>query len=354
MKVTCEQQELLKALRIATKVKAKNIPVLSHVELEAQAGWLFVRSTDLSTFVEVFVEADVEDGGRALLPARELLDLVRNLPPIPLTIAGAWPESVTVAGVAFTAADPDDYPELPAHPTENHFRKVPADELQKGLKRTSFCASRDVSRAQLQGVAITGGSLVGCDGKRLARYKLQELGDLEGIVPLPAVTAVEGLLKLQKDMACETGVAIHEARATFRTAVGAVTARLIEGQLPDYIAMLPTEFAAETVVQAAVLRRLVKQAAAPLDKDSKIVHLTVRGDDLYVASKATTAQGLPVCAHSDVQGDPDLAPAFCQPFLEQGLKACGKETVKLCLNRKKPAALISGHWAYYFMPGSPA
>jgi DNA polymerase-3 subunit beta len=350
MKATCDQQDLLKALRIAKKVTDPKHAVLGHILLRAQDGWLFVRGLDLSTSVEIFVEAHVkEPGSIVLLKASTFVDVVRSLTKESVTITGAWPESIQIAGIALPRGDPEEYPELFSTMAEPQYVKVNSEELQKGLSRVSFAASRDVSRQQLMNVAITEGRLVASDGKRLAEYQIPELGALQGILPIKAAAAVEGLLKLQHDMSAETLIAIKDKIATIQTAVGLVRARLIEGQLPDYLSLIPTTFDTEVTVVAKVLRRLVKQAAAPLAKDNKIVALCVREGDLYVESEAVL-QGLPVCAHSDVVGLQDLAPAFTEAFLDAGLKVAGKETVRIGLNRKGPTVISEGSWRYVFMP----
>jgi DNA polymerase-3 subunit beta len=342
MQCICNHHDLLKALRIAKKVVSRHQSILRKVELAAtDDGWLFVRATDLTTMVEIYVEADVKVSGRELLPAAELVDLVRNLPNEPVEIIGAWPEKITVGGVDFDGWDRDEFPEFP--PTAPKYSQVDSEELQVALKRTSFAASRDGARQQLCGVALIPGHLVGCDGKRLAEYRIPELKQ-EGILPLLAVTAVQDLLAYQTD-ACEISIGVVDGLATVRTAVGTVQTRCLPGQLPDYLSLIPDEFDATIAVNARVLRQQVKAAAAPLDKDNQVVHLTVRGGELWVESTATK-----LLVGAAVDGM-ELSPAFAVPFLLQALAAAGKHHVEIrLLKRRGPAVMSTDAWRYAFMP----
>lgn len=344
MQCTCNHHNLLKALRIAKKVVHRHQPILRRVELATtDDGWLFVRATDLTTMVDIFVEADVKVSGRELLPVAELVNLVRNLPNEPVEIVGAWPEKITVGGVDFDGWDRDEFPEFPPTAPEHVYSRVDSEELQVALKRTSFAASRSVARQQLGGVALVSGRLVGCDAKRLAEYRIPDLKQ-EGILPLLAVTAVQDLLAYQAG-ACEISIGVVDGLATVRTAVGTVQARCLQGQLPDYLSMIPDEFDATITANAKALRQQVRAAAAPLDKDHQVVRLVVRGGELWVES---TAAKLLVGA---AVGAAELSPAFSVPFLEEGLAAAGKNNVEIgLLKRHGPAVMSTDAWRYAFMP----
>ena len=351
MKATCIQTDLLTALRIAKRLTLPQHSVLSHVLLEAKEQTLTIQAMDLTSAVELWLSAEVEEEGRAILPARELLDLVRSLPKGTVTI-GTDGIQVEVGGVTFTpAVDCEDFPEQRKDAPDAKIITLDADEFQEALRSVSFCASRSEDRQQLMSVAVVPGALVASDGKRLAEYKLHELQTDRGIIPLAAVTAVEALLKLKSTTPREVGFVVDakSAAAAIYTPCGTVTTRLIEGQLPDYVSLIPTTSEVQVLCRADALRKVIAQAAATLEPKNRVVRLDTRMGTLRIASEATA--GLEVEAVSTLTGEDNFSASFTADFIIDGLKLWKKDPVVLAVNGGHKATVMSiGSWRYAFMP----
>src|SRR3989454_631198 len=92
MKFTIAGEQLQEGLRgVAAAIPAKTtLPVLANVLVEAAKPGLRLSGTDLDIAVSTTVLAEVDTEGAVTLPAKKLVDIVRELPggPVRVTAAG--------------------------------------------------------------------------------------------------------------------------------------------------------------------------------------------------------------------------------------------------------------------------
>lgn len=82
MKFEIDREELLKPLQAVIGVveRRQTLPVLANVLVVAEGDLLTITATDLEVELAARVEAKITTPGRITLPARKLMDIVRNLP----------------------------------------------------------------------------------------------------------------------------------------------------------------------------------------------------------------------------------------------------------------------------------
>ena len=83
MNFTLVQSELYRCLQLVSGVVPTRTsqPNLSSVRIEATAaGQLSLTGTDLDTFLVTYARASVEEPGVVTVPARRLLEIVKELP----------------------------------------------------------------------------------------------------------------------------------------------------------------------------------------------------------------------------------------------------------------------------------
>ncbi len=82
MKFEIDREELLKPLQAVIGVveRRQTLPVLANVLVVAEGDLLTITATDLEVELAARVEARIATPGRITLPARKLMDIVRNLP----------------------------------------------------------------------------------------------------------------------------------------------------------------------------------------------------------------------------------------------------------------------------------
>ncbi len=369
MKITCNRVGLQEALGvIAAAVPSQaTTPVALDVLLQGSADGLRLQSTDLTLFAEVsLLELKEVEPGDALIPVTRLVGLVRELESEDIVLERN-PEEFSVRVWAgsddfkIMGHDPEDFPVAPGS-TESPPVSMESDMLSEAIRSVSFAASRDVSRQQLQGVAVImeGRKIhfVASDGKRLAEYSGPAGGELdrrrEGIVPTRAVEAIERLLSLHSG-SVSLRLDPEAQQIVVSHGQGRVLCRLLEGQMPDYVSMIPREFATTIEGAARDVLIAVRKAAVLTTKENAVVSLEAKEGTLTVrVSSQDVGSGIVPVENVTVAGE-DLTASFAVSFLSDGLRALGDRELRLGLQKDRGAAVMhSGRtFRYAFMPVIP-
>ena len=366
MQVNCKRQSLAEALTVisAAVPKQATTPVSMDVWLQAGEKGLTLQSTDLTVFAEVHVlEAADMERGEALVPVTRLAGLVREASGEYVKLRRGPDEfSLGVSSdrdeFVIAGHDPGDFPEAPGE-SDGHVFVMESERLLEALRSVSFAASRDATRQQLMGVAfILEGRkayFVASDGKRLAEYSVavDEEADRrrEGIVPLGAVEALERLLamdagvsRIRIDPDAQQVVVSHDR--------GKVMCRLVQGQMPDYTALIPKDFTTTVEGSARDFLMAVRKAAVLTTRDRAIVSVDVsEGGVVIRVSSQDVGSGVVAVENVAVRGD-DLSASFSVQFLADGLRALGETQVKLGMQKVRGAAVLhtGKGFRYAFMP----
>ena len=87
MKFVVSSSALLKQLSAINGVITSNpvVPILENFLCDIQGGTLKITASDLQTTVMTEVEIDSQEKGSIAVPARILLDTLKNLPEQPVT-----------------------------------------------------------------------------------------------------------------------------------------------------------------------------------------------------------------------------------------------------------------------------
>lgn len=296
MRFTSEAEALARALSIVGRAVSRRstIQLLSGILVEAdeETGVVRLAATDMEISVSLRCRAGVEEGGRAVIPAKPLLEVVRSLDPDDdLALAVADGEAtLRVAGknafrIRHYAAD--DFPVMPEALAEDAYSfTAPVAPLVAATERALPFASRDDSRPVLTGARLEFSREPDGDGARLLvattdSYRLSVGRASLGKVPLPeggakaAIVPARGLTELArvaavamdargpgKDGAESIGakVTLTANHALFEVMGILVATRLIEGNFPEYGRLVPPTFEREVAVDAGALLKALKRA----------------------------------------------------------------------------------------------
>ncbi|OYT71669.1 MAG: DNA polymerase III subunit beta [Chloracidobacterium sp. CP2_5A] len=276
--------DLLKELTFLNNVveKKTTIPILSNLLLTGEAGpggALTLAGTDLDATLKTSCAATIKHSGTALLPARRLFDIARNLPDADIRFKsdGNGNMNLTCEGSRFRlfSPAPENYPSLPELPELP--LSVPAAIVRAMIPRILFATSQEESRYQLNGVqmVVGGGAaseskrrllrMVATDGHRLAFIEKPEcvaggaLGKPINLL-IPKKTMAE-IARLAAD-AADGDIAFgqDDRHAFFRVGTRTFVSRLLAGQFPNYEMVMPKNndktIAFETERLVAAFRRV--------------------------------------------------------------------------------------------------
>jgi len=283
MEVALDRDAFLKGLQMVHNIvePRQTLPILANVLLEAEAEGIRVTATDLEVGARVSVPARVATPGSITVSARKLAEIVKELPAAALTLKVGDSAAVTLrcAGVNYRLVGmaPDEFPAVvPA--AAPAWLMLEARTLREMLAQTAFAVSHDESRFALNGVLFQFQPkelrCVATDGHRLAvatRGVGQGLSGVSGIVPRKAVAEIMRVLGGSEDVQ----IAITENQFVLQMPNFVMTARLIEGQFPNWEAVVPKNHPGRVATKRAALASALRRVSVMAEERNKPVRFAL-------------------------------------------------------------------------------
>jgi DNA polymerase III subunit beta len=269
MKFTITREKLHEGLgAVAASVPSKTtLPVLANILVEASKDGLKLSGTDLDISVSTTIPASVDQEGATTLPARKLVEIVKELPNAAIRMSSSGEQRATIecgkSKFKLLGLSRDEFPAFPTVKFEGGW-KVAARDLQKLIGHVAFAASTEESRPILNGVLwelrADRMRMVATNGHRLARMDVPTSGQGGGqadlIIPPKALEQIRRLFGGDE----EIEIGRSDNHLGFRSTTTQVFTRLIEGPYPNYEQVIPREndksLTADKAALAAALRRM--------------------------------------------------------------------------------------------------
>src|SRR5438128_4040990 len=184
MKFIASSSALLKQLQHISGVINANtvLPILEDFLFEVEKNKLTVLATDLETVMRVQLDIEARDSGKVCIPARILMDSLKNIAEQPLTfnIDKNFGIEITSDNGKYKVMgeNPDNFPKEPTADDTTSFT-MGASALVTAINKTIFATSNDDLRPAMTGVFFEldkkGLQCVATDAHRLVRYKRNEV-----------------------------------------------------------------------------------------------------------------------------------------------------------------------------------
>jgi DNA polymerase-3 subunit beta len=340
MKFNVDASDLTQKLQVAAHIASgrPGLGMTGGVMLTAADQGLEVAATDLETSVRLPMQASVEHPGRALVPARLLLDVVRMAPGSEIECELDGPDqSLGVRSKANTVRlrllREDDFPTLPERAAQDG-TTLPGAAFATAIAQVGRAASRDETRPLLTGVSLTaeGGRLriVATDSYRLAvkNVELSQGGeDFQATVPARALGEAARLT--QQEGASEVKASATNNQIIFSINEIMLASRLIDGHFPDYRQLLPESVEHELHFATDELLDVVRRISLVAQKNSPL-RLSLKEGELTVSAKTPDVGEGSETMPSEFRGDP-LEIGFNPTFLRDGLESVGSARMVLKL-----------------------
>jgi len=269
MKFTITRDKLHEGLgAVASSVPTKTtLPVLANVLVEAVKDGLRLSATDLDIAVSTTIAASVDQEGSMTLPARKLVEIVKELPDAAIRVTGSGEQRAQIecgkSKFKLLGLSRDEFPAFPTVKFDGGW-KVTAKDLQKLITHVAFAASTEESRPILNGVLWElrpdRMRMVATNGHRLARMDVPTTGQGGGqadlVIPPKALEQIRRLFGGDE----EIEIGKSDNHLGFRSTSTQIFTRLIEGPYPNYEQVIPREndknLTADKSGLAAALRRM--------------------------------------------------------------------------------------------------
>lgn len=299
MRLTITQGALSRALSSAGRCVAKHgsLPALGAILLDAQDG-LALHATDLDRTLRLEVEANVQQAGRALVPAKLLTEFVGGLPGGDVELTADDAKRITVESGSYKAnihaLDPEEFPSTPGlHEPASLALQAASLKAAIGQVRHAVDESSG-SRPALTGMLFHADgqtlTLAAADGFRLAVKTLPAPTSkpFTAIVPVMAADEMARLLA-DGDATLEVGSAsaAEISRVVLTIPQASLSCRLIDGAFPRYEQIIPTRLENSLSCATSDLRQALR-VASPITRECKlIVRLALDAGGIELAAEAT-------------------------------------------------------------------
>ncbi|NCU39913.1 DNA polymerase III subunit beta, partial [Candidatus Falkowbacteria bacterium] len=299
MRFTCKTSVLSKAVQTAKKAISSNpsTPIFSGIHLIASPNQLEIQAMDLNMAIGCQIEANVQEKGNIVIPAKYLSDLIATLQSEEVHVFKNSDDSTVsiesgTASFQIVLMDENDYPAFPS--VEGEEKLVISDEVMKDLiKKTIYARSTDETRPLFTGILFekkgSNITFVGTNTHRLAIKTVEvensEEKDYSMIIPGRLLTEVVN--NLNSDLPQEVVVSLHNRQIIIKIGKITIVSSLVEGEFPDYRRVIPAKFDIKSTVNIKALEGAVKRVSLfSGDGDYSIVKINVKNSEIIVNSSS--------------------------------------------------------------------
>lgn len=339
MKIICDSAELSKlCMNVQRTVSNKStIPALEGILIETGESTVKLTGYDLEVGSLVSLPCDVKEGGRVVLNAKNLCDILRMVPEDEVSIECdernicKIKSGETEYSIIGTSAD--EYPELPSL---NKFSPVTVKQaiLKDMIKKTIFSVSTGERNPVHTGVKfeVTQGKLVlvAVDGARLAvrrediAYNAEENGELQFVVPAKTLNEI---IKLSGDEESEIEIRVGDRHIIFKVDGYEIISRLLEGNFLNYKSAIPLTHATRIIVPTRSIIECIERTSLIITDKSSPVRCIVENGIMRFSSVTAIGTANDKMA-ADIEGE-NIEIGFNNRFVLDCLKACDVDEIKI-------------------------
>ncbi|MCL5965784.1 MAG: DNA polymerase III subunit beta [Deltaproteobacteria bacterium] len=274
------------------------MPVLSHTLLTAGGNDLTLVASDLEIVIRCVQGVGATEKGSVALPARKFYDIAKVLPRGPVAVAGREGNYVEISAgrghFRLAGLPGSEFPEMPEKPKAKPV-SVDPEMFRKLVDRIAPFASSDETRYNLAGVLfekrdVDGKQMlrmVATDGHRLAIADGEVPGIGELLGERRMLVPKKGLLEIRKLAEGGTGSFDLSASEKFLFAGKGDTEiwiRLLEGDFPDYLQVLPKDNALRVKLRRESFTEALRRVSVMAPEKVHSVKLSFSGKQLEVST----------------------------------------------------------------------
>ena len=349
MKFIVSSSALLKQLQQISGVINANtvLPILEDFLFEVEKNKLTVVATDLETVMKIQVEIEAKDLGKVCIPARILMDSLKNISDQPLTfnIDKQFGVEITSDNGKYKVMgeNPDNFPKEPVADETTSFTTT-SSALVTAINKTLFAVSSDDLRPAMTGVFFEmdkkGLQCVATDAHRLVRYKRTDVKCPQNdslIAPKKPLNLLKSALPLNED---EITVSYNSNHLFVKHGTTQMSCRLIDARFPDYKVVIPGDNPYKLTLNRNDFQSALRRVSIFSNKSTNQVVLNIHGSELQLAAQdvdfSFEGNERMKCQYD---GE-DLAIAFNAKFLIEMLGATDSEEIKMELSTPTKAGII--------------
>ncbi|WP_290798374.1 DNA polymerase III subunit beta [Flavihumibacter sp. UBA7668] len=349
MKFIVSSSALLKQLQQISGVINANtvLPILEDFLFEIDKNKLNVVATDLETVMRVQMDIEAKENGRVCIPAKILIDSLKNIPDQPLTFTIDKNFGIEMTSdngkYKVMGENPDNFPKEPSADDTTSF-EMTSSALVTGINKSLFAVSSDDLRPAMTGVYFELDKnfvqFVATDAHRLVRYKRTDVKCPKSdsfIVPKKPLNILKSAMPDNDDVITVSYNSNHLFVTHGNTQM---SCRLIDARFPDYKVVIPADNPYKMIVTKSDFQGALRRVSVFSNKSTNQVVLSISGSELQLAAQdidfSFEGNERMKCQYD---GE-DLAIAFNARFLIEMLNAAESDEVRMELSTPTKAGII--------------
>lgn len=348
MKIEVLQEQLLSGFMVVGRAVAARaqLPVLSHILIEAKSEGLVLSATDLEIGIKVSVSAKVIEPGVVAVPAKMFIEFLSSLNPGKVELS-LEKETLILSAPGyrgkFQTMPSEEFPMIASVSPESEIATLEAGALSTAVARVVFAAAKDSLRPVLTGVlwelSKKSIRLVATDGFRLAVEEIMVETKSEKATLLVPSRVVMEVVRLAGEASVTVGHLRETSQIYFKVGETLVVSQLLSGNFPDYGKILPKEFTTEVTVSKSELLQAIKATHIFARDNSNMVRWQVSDGKLVLLSNSPERGECSVEVPIKLMGD-DLEIIFNAKYVLDYLSIVEGESLWVGMGSKLSPGMI--------------
>lgn len=349
MKFIVSSNALLRQLQVINGVISSNtvLPILEDFLFDIDKNRLTILASDLETLMKVHLDIEAKETGRVCIPAKILVDTLKNLPDQPLTFnvdANYGIEITSDNGkYKIMGENPDSFPKESTPDETGHF-EISSSAFLNMISKAIIAVSNDDLRPAMTGVFFEmdpkGLTAVATDAHRLVKIKRKDASCPKNdsfVVPKKPLNLLKNTLP---DTSETLQVAYNDKQLFVNHPNIQLVCRLIDARFPDYRVVIPEQNPYLMTVNRTEFQSALRRVSVYSNKSTNQVALTITGSELQL-----TAQDVDFSFEGNERmtcryDGEDLQIAFNAKFLVDLLGCSDSEEVRLELSSPSRAGIV--------------
>ena len=352
MKLIISSSELLKGIMtVAKAIPAKSaLPILENFLFNLKNNVLEITASDSELTMRTSIEVEnAEEEGQIAIPAKHLMDLLKELPDQPLSIKTisdtsfefGWANGASTLPY-FPAAD---YPAFATTDDSAVTLNFPAQELVEGIASTIYATADDEIRPTMNGIFFDidteSTTMVASDAHKLVCYTAKGVEASEKasfILHKKPAAILRSIIGKNTE---NVQIAFDSKNAVFKFDSTIVICRLVIGKYPRYRDVIPQSNANIMKIDRVQLLNSVRRVSVCANKGSNHIKLNLTANSIEITAQDL---GFSLAAYEklpcEYEGE-DLSIGFKSTFLIEILSNidCSEIVIKFA-DGARPAVLV--------------
>ena len=296
MKFTVSSSALLSLLATTGKVisNKSSLPILEYFLMELKDGQLTVTTSDLeTTLIGSIAVENIEREGVIAAPGKLMLDSLKEFPEMPLVIDvndTTWEIQITWASghLSIPGASAVSYPAVQTLGNERKNITLDVDLLVSGINKTIFATADDELRTEMNGVyfdfSTESLTFVATDAHKLVKYNAENNSDITSsfILPKKPANLLKTLLAKEEE---PVNIAFDAKNVTFELKNFKLVCRLIEGNYPNYNAVIPTANPNKVLIDRVEFVNGIKRVAVCSNPSTNLIRMDIADNKVNLTAQ---------------------------------------------------------------------